>query len=120
MRIVIEKNDLYEGLQRVFNVVPQKPTLPVLSNFLLTVCGDEKAPGLLISGTDMDMSITTRLACDVTGEGSITVNAKRFISIIRELPDGEVTVNIDGEKIRVDFKSGQSNMMGMSASDFPP
>jgi len=120
VRIVIEKNDLYEGLQRVFNVVPQKPTLPVLSNFLLTVSGDEKAPGLLISGTDMDMSITTRLACDVTGEGSITVNAKRFISIIRELPDGEVTVDIDGEKIRVDFKSGQSSMMGMSASDFPP
>ncbi|MCD6307900.1 MAG: DNA polymerase III subunit beta [Candidatus Latescibacteria bacterium] len=120
MRIVIEKNSLFEGLQRIYNVVPQKPTLPILSNFLLTVSGDENDPGLSISGTDMDMSITTKLGCSAEGEGSITVNAKRFISIVRELPEGEVAVEIDGEKVKVEFSGGQSSMMGMSSSDFPP
>ncbi len=120
MKIVTDKETLYEGLQRVFHVVPQKPTLPVLSNFLLTASGDTDSPGLSISGTDMDMSISTRIACSIEGEGSVTVNAKRFISIVRELPDGEVVMDVDGEKVTVDFSSGRSSMMGMAASDFPP
>ncbi len=35
MKVVIGKNTLFEGLQLVASVVPQKPTLPVLNNYLL-------------------------------------------------------------------------------------
>lgn len=115
MKIVIEKEALFEGLQRVFSVVPQKPTLPVLTNYLFRASN-----GLLsISGTDMDMSITTVLDCVAEGEGAVTVNAKRFLSIIRELPAGNVTIEVDGDRITVEFAQGRSSMMGMSAADFP-
>ncbi len=115
MKIAIGKEKLIEGLQRVFSIVPQKPTLPVLSNFLLKTSDNR----LLISGTDMDISITTSVECTISEEGSITVNAKRFIGIIRELSPGEIIIFSDGEKVTVTFSSGHSIIMGMPASDFP-
>lgn len=92
MKIFISRGTLFDGLQGVFNVVPQKPTLPVLSNFLM------KAEGgfLTVSGTDMDISITTSLECTVLEEGAVTVNAKRFFNIIRELPEQDISLSAEG------------------------
>ena len=112
MKIIIGKDELLEGLQRVYSVVPQKPTLPVLSNFLLRV----DAGSLFISGTDMDMSITTSLKCTVEGEEAVTVNAKRFLSIISELPEGDVTIIIEDESVTVEFEKGRSRIMGMASA----
>jgi len=115
VKIVIGKESLLEGLQKVFNIIPQKPTLPVLSNFLFRTVDAR----LYISGTDMDISITTSLECNVEEEGEVTVNAKRFIGIIRELPSGDININVENERVTVDFKNGQSSIMGMSSVDFP-
>ena len=115
MNIVIAKEVLLEGLQRVSNIVPQKPTLPVLSNFLLRAHDGT----LFISGTDMDISMTTAVSCDVTEGGEVTVNARRFIGIIRELPPGEITISVNNDRITVTFSSGQSSLMGLPASDYP-
>ena len=116
MKVVIGRDVLFEGLQRVFSVVPQKPTLPVLTNFHLKTSSGR----LFISGTDMDMSITTSLECTVEGEGAVTVNAKRFLDIIRELPErDDVTFKVENERVTVDFRHGCSSIMGMSSADFP-
>lgn len=115
MKIVIGKDPLLDGLQRVFSIIPQKPTLPVLSNFLLK----SSAGRLYISGTDMDISITTSMECTIEEEGSVTVNAKRFLGIIRELPSGNIDIKVDKDRVTVDFKNGQSSVMGMSSADYP-
>lgn len=115
MKLNVSRDVLFEGLQRVFSVVPQKPTLPVLANFLLKA-EDGK---LYISGTDMDMSITTWLDCSIEEAGSLTVNAKRFLSIIRELPGGDIHISVRDEKVSVDYERGQSSISGMPATDYP-
>lgn len=115
MNIVVPKDQLLEGLQRVFNIVPQKPTLPILSNYLISC-----VPGAItVSGTDMDLSVSTTVPCNVDEEGAFTVNAKRFVNIIRELPDGDVTIDVDGERITIYYAGGQSRIMGMPSNDFP-
>ncbi len=115
MKIEVGKGLLFEALQRVFSVVPQKPTLPVLTNFLLKV----ESGRLYVTGTDMDMAVSTSLDCESSQDGSVTVNAKRFLSIIRELPDEAITLSVEGERVSIEFSRGRSSMMGMSSSDFP-
>lgn len=115
MKIVLGKDSLFEGLQCVFNIIPQKPTLPVLSNFLLRASEGK----LFISGTDMDISITTSIECTVEVKGDITVNAKRFLGVIRELPSGDITIEVKNECVTISFKNGRSSIMGMPAADFP-
>lgn len=116
MNVVIAKESLLEGLQRVSNIVPQKPTLPVLSNVLLSADDDR----LSISGTDMDIAITTTVPCQVGEAGAVTVDARRFLGIIRELPQGDITITVENDRVGVVFASGQSSLQGMSADDFPP
>jgi DNA polymerase III subunit beta len=113
--IVIDRELLLGVLQRVSSIVPQKPTLPVLSNFLLRASGGK----LSVSGTDMDISMTSGVECRVEREGSITVNAKRFLSIIRELPPGEIMIAVDGNKVTVHYASGQSSLLGISSGEYP-
>ncbi len=115
MKVLISRSSLFDGLLRVISVVPQKPTLPVLTNFLIRA-GEGK---LSISGTDMDVAITTSIDCSVEGEGSITVNAKRFLDIIRELPEGNVNLTIEDDRITIDFKNGESSIMGGSSEGYP-
>ena len=115
MDITVGKNELFEGLQKVFSVVPQKPTLPVLSNFLIKT----SEGAVSISGTDMDIAVTTSIPCTVESEGEITVGAKRFIGLIRELPEEMIRIETTDEKMTVNYSSGHSTMMGMSAADYP-
>ncbi len=115
MKIVVGKEALFEGLQNVGAVIPQKPTVPVLSNFLLRAEGES----LFISGTDMDMYVTTMVGCSVEEEGSVTVNAKRFLSMIRELPSEEVSITSESDRITVKFRLGESSVLGMPSSDYP-
>ena len=115
MKVIISRDLLFEGLQGVGNVVPQKPTLPILSNFLLKTSDGR----LVISGTDMDMYITTSVSCTVLDDGGISVNAKRFLSMIRELPSEDITITVTNERVSVSFRQGESSIMGMSSNDFP-
>ncbi len=115
MKILVDRDSLLEGLQKISNIVPQKPTLPVLSNFLLKSTDGR----LYISGTDMDISITTSIECNVAEEGTITVNAKRLLEIIRELPPGDIEIKVDKDSITVTFKSGHFSIMGIPSTDYP-
>ena len=115
MKITIGRDLLYEALQNVNSVVPQKPTLPVLSNFLIRAENSK----LSISGTDMDMYITTDIQCEVVEEGSITINAKRFLGVVRELPSESINIEVIGEYLNIIFSQGDAKILGMSSSDYP-
>ncbi len=115
MKIIISKEFLLDCLSKVFNIVPQKPTLPVLSNFLIKA----HAGRIHVSGYDMDISITTSTECRVDREGEITVNAKRFMGVIRELPEGEIEIDAENERVTILFANGQASILGMPSSDYP-
>jgi DNA polymerase III subunit beta len=57
--------------------------------------------------------------CTVVEEGGITVNAKRFLSMIRELPEEDITITVKNERVTVNFSQGESSIMGMTSADFP-
>ena len=62
MKFTIEKNNLFKSLSHVQSIVEKKNTLPILSNILL----EAKENSLILSATDMDISITT---CHRIGKG---------------------------------------------------
>ncbi|MCR4336776.1 MAG: DNA polymerase III subunit beta [Candidatus Omnitrophica bacterium] len=116
MKIKITKESLLEGIQIVQNVVSTKATLPILSNILL----ETQAGKIKLNTTDLDIGISCEFPVEVIEEGAITISAKRFSDIVRELPLGDVMistkknnqVDIEGNKCR--FK-----LMGLSKEEFP-
>ncbi|MFP6644539.1 MAG: DNA polymerase III subunit beta, partial [Candidatus Latescibacterota bacterium] len=65
MKLTLDRNELWRGLNTVLDAVASKPAQPVLSNVLLEAEGDR----LTLSATDLDMSIRTRVVASVGTPG---------------------------------------------------
>jgi DNA polymerase III subunit beta len=116
MKFTITRDNLQEGLVAVAAAVPTKTTLPVLSNILVEAGKD----GLRLSGTDLDIAVSTTVAASVDQEGSITLPAKKLVEIVRELPSAGIRISSSGEQ-RVSLECGKSRfkLLGLSRDEFP-
>src|SRR2546429_9796443 len=93
MKFTITREQLQEGLSAVAAAIPAKTTLPVLANVLVEVTKQ----GLRLSGTDLDIAVTTVVPADVDEDGAVTLPAKKLVDIARELPSGSVRFTATGE-----------------------
>src|SRR5437763_2900089 len=94
MRFTISREKLQEGLTAVTASIPAKTTLPVLANILV----EATDKGIRLSGTDLDIAVTTEVTADVESTGAITVTAKKLSEIERELTPEPVKIYADGEQ----------------------
>ena len=79
MKFTITRDQLQEGLVAVAAAVPTKTTLPVLSNILV----EATSSGLRLSGTDLDIAVSTTVPASVDQEGR-SPPAKKLVEIVRE------------------------------------
>jgi DNA polymerase-3 subunit beta len=116
MRFTISREKLQEGLAAVAPAVPSKTTLPVLANLLVQTT--EK--GIRISGTDLDIAVSTEVTADVEAAGAITIPAKKLSEIARELPPAPVKISATGDQ-RITLECGRSKfkLLGLPKSEFP-
>jgi DNA polymerase-3 subunit beta len=116
MRFTITREKLQEGLTAVAASIPAKTTLPVLANILL----ETTEKGIRLSGTDLDIAVSTEVAADVETGGAITIPAKKLSEIARELPPSPVKIATSGEQ-RVTLDCGRSHfrLLGLPRDEFP-
>src|SRR5687767_9641505 len=116
MRFTISREKLQEGLAAVAASIPAKTTLPVLANILL----ETTDKGIKLSGTDLDIAVSTEVAADVEAQGAVTVPAKKLSEIARELPPAPVKIGAVGEQ-RVTLECGKSRfkLLGLPRDEFP-
>lgn len=116
MKLSIAKEELIKGLQAVQNVVSTRTTLPVLTNILLIAEGKN----LQLTGTDLDVTITCQVEGEIEKEGSVTLPAKRFVGIVRELESEEIELESDDRSVCT-IKSGSSfyKVNGLPAEEYP-
>lgn len=116
MKFTIQQDDLQKALSVVANVVSGKTTMPILTCVLLEV-EDGK---LTVSATNLDISVKTTVdAVSAKEDGRIAVPSHKFVSFVRSLPSGEVTITEKGGRVGV--VSGKSTLSesGMKADLFP-
>ncbi|MBX3145162.1 MAG: DNA polymerase III subunit beta [Gemmatimonadales bacterium] len=116
MKFTITREKLHEGLGAVAASVPSKTTLPVLSNILVEATKD----GLRLSGTDLDIAVSTIIPAQVDQEGATTLPARKLVEIVRELPSAAIRFTGSGEQ-RVQIECGRSRfkLLGLSRDEFP-
>lgn len=116
MKFTITREKLHEGLQDVAASVPNKTTLPVLANILVEASKD----GLRLSGTDLDISVSTTIPASVDQEGATTLPARKLVEIVRELPNAAIRMTSSGEQ-RATIECGKSKfkLLGLSRDEFP-
>ena len=77
MKIKINRDALIKPLQQVAGVVERRQTLPVLSNVLLQVDGEQ----LSVTGTDLEVELVGRLRVNDSEQGEVTVPARKLMDI---------------------------------------
>ncbi|MDZ7314498.1 MAG: DNA polymerase III subunit beta [candidate division KSB1 bacterium] len=116
MNFTIAKSDLYEALHKVVGVVPQKTTISILTCLLMEL----KEGKLQLTGTDLEISVTTSVDVDSDEEGAVAVPAKLFAEIVRELPEVPVNIRTDGgDKIILKTDKGEYKISVQPREDFP-
>ncbi len=115
MKIALAKQVLLDGLNKVVGVVSTRPSMPILSNVQLRASSGE----LSLTTTNMELTIQAKVPCGVEAEGAITLPAKKLQSIIREMRDGEVTIQTNGTVATITCNRAVFKLHGLAADEFP-
>jgi len=122
MKLIVERDQLWQGIDTVIDAVATKPALPILSNILLIAQKGE----LILSATDLDLSIRTAVPATVREPGSITVPARTFAGIAREWPASQLSIEVGDNRLllsgklgAVEGSEGVYSLAGISPDEFP-
>ena len=115
MKLVFKKSNLLNGLQIVSKAVPTHTTMPILQCILI----EAKNHQITLTANDMDLGIETNIEGEILEEGMIALEAKKFLEIIRKMPDGDISIDTD-EKLNTFISCGKAhfNIVGMNGDEF--
>ena len=117
MKITIPRQDLLDTVNKVKSVVSAKSALPILSHILMETDGSS----VRLTATDLKVSIECTVDCDVLEEGTLTVSSQRLSSMLAEMPDKDIELNLLDNNV-IEIKCGQieTKLFSMSPEEFPP
>lgn len=116
MKFKVNSRDLRDVISRIIGVVPVRTTIPAIENLLL----ETNKKKLSISATDLEISMLTQVDVTDAADGKVTVNAREFFDIVRNLEDAEIEVNVDQNlKLTLKTKSGSYRFACSPAEEYP-
>jgi len=118
MDILIAKKDILRALGRVHALAKTKGPMPLLANILI----EAKDDGITCSATDLYQAARTKAACKVKRDGIVALPSKTLFDVVKNLPEGEVSITVDRKNYAAQVKTGKIKFRipGMPGEDFPP
>lgn len=120
MKFVCNQSDISTNLSLVSRAVPSRPTHPILANVLLTA--DAQQGQVSLTAFDLSLGIRTSFAAQVETGGEIALPAKLLNDIISRMPQGELTIDDEGDtplSATIASTSGKYQVRGMGVEEFP-
>ncbi|MDR1810222.1 MAG: DNA polymerase III subunit beta [Prevotella sp.] len=118
MKFVVSSSSLGSHLQAISKVINSKNTLPILDCFLLELTGSQ----LTLTAADTETRLVTSLeVSDVEGSGTLAINAKNLLDMLKELADQPLTFEINDENLEVSmfYHNGKYTFIGQNGADYP-
>lgn len=116
MEFLVSKENFYNSLQKVINIITNRSTLQILSNVLI----ENEEGNLKLTTTDLDIRIQTQINCESIKSGKTTVTAKKLFEIIKMMPDDKIQFLLsDGNHIEIKCGNSKIKLNGLQSDDFP-
>ena len=117
MKLSCAQENLSKGLAIAGRAVPNRSPLPSALNVLLTTDGGR----LKISGTNLEISMTTWIAASVEEEGTVAVPARLISEFVNSLGSGRIDLVNQPETHVLEMESGNSTarINGINPEEFP-
>ena len=122
MKFTIKKDLLLDALIKVSKAISTKNLIPVLGGIKFEL----KRKKLTLTASDNDITIQSVIISDkdedfkIENEGSIIIQGKYILDIVRKLPDKYINIEvIDELKILIYTDNSEFNLNGISESEYP-
>lgn len=116
MKFIIQKDQLVELIGKIQGVASSRPVIPILANVLIEA-RDRK---VILTTTDLTVSMRVFCEADILEEGGLALPAKRLFQLVRELTTPQITLETIEEGIAVlTAGSSQFRLHGMNKEEFP-
>ena len=122
MKFTIKKEILLDALIKVSKAISTKNLIPVLAGIKFEL----KKKKLTLTASDNDITIQTSIESlndndfRIENEGSIIIQGKYILDIVRKLPDEYINIEvIDELKILIYTDKSEFNLNGISESEYP-
>ena len=122
MKFTIKKDILLDALLKVSKAISTKNLIPVLAGIKFEL----KKKKLTLTASDNDITIQTTIESlndddfKIENEGSIIIQGKYILDIVRKLPDEYINVEvIDELQIMIFTENSEFNLNGLSESEYP-
>lgn len=116
MKLEGMRSELLTGFQRIQGIVERRNTMPILSNVLI----EAKEGQVTLFATDLEIGIRGTYAASVSEPGGVTVSARKLYEILRELPEGPVTMTSeDNHNVRIEAGKSEFKVLGLPSQEFP-
>ena len=122
MKFTIKKELLLDSLIKVSKALSTKNLIPVLGGIKFEL----KKKKLTLTASDNDITIQAVIENDneddfkIEREGSIIIQGKYILDIVRKLPDKYINIEvIDELKILIYSEKSEFNLNGISESEYP-
>ena len=120
MKFSIKKEILLENLNNVSKAVSSKNVIPVLGGIKFNLTKE----GLFLTATnneiDIECFIDKKYIDKIESTGTIVIQGKYLLEIVRKLPDGLINIEIiDGLKILIYTANSNFNLNGINSKEFP-
>ena len=118
MKISCLQQNLSRGLAIVGRAVATRSNLPVLQNVKISTQNDM----LVLTGTNLDIAITTKIGAQIEEEGEITIPARLLTDFVNTLPDDRIDIESSADLMSVSLKClrFEANINGTDPAEFPP
>jgi DNA polymerase III subunit beta len=117
MKFSIERQDLLSNIQYLYNIVPSKNTMPILTNYLIHA--DEQNNMLRFTATDLEITVVVEFVANIMEGGKATVSAKNLNEIIGNLPDLMVHFLMEDDNLRIVCEHTRFSLKCAESSQFP-
>lgn len=117
MKFIISSQLLLKQLQLISGVLNSSNTLPILDNFLFEI----KDKMLIVSASDLETTITTKLEVESKEDISIAIPAKLLMDTLKSFPEQPLTFSINNQNFGVEISAGEGNYQftGYNGDEFP-
>lgn len=116
MLLTFQRDTILKPLTQVIGFVEKKQTMPILSNVYIKKSGNT----ITLVASDMDIQATLSVEDGMVGDDfTITLPGKKFQDILKAVPDGEVSLDINDSKTIVKAGRAKFTLQSLPADHYP-
>lgn len=115
MQLSCSQDTLAKYLNVVSRVVNTKPGLPILNNVLF----ETKQGKLMMTVTDLELSLNCWIGADVKADGKVTAPARQLSEFVNSVPADKVDLTLDKQTLLATTPNNNAQFNTIPSDDYP-